>query len=156
MDKRLSFIVVAIAVILIAVGGYLILTNPIGDHVESTDMDLKAHDFKLFSMDTPEGSNFTVKNEADGMKYYLNSGKYSDNISSIIISRNLTESLMGDNSVSISNSTSEQIYSSQFKNETVYKLVSNQGDVDIILMGSDLNLLKELSNTIKIKDMSSL
>lgn len=156
MDKK-SLIVVAIAVILIVVGGYLIFTNQSGGQsVESSDMALKTHDFELFSMDTPDGSNFTVKNEADGMKYYVNSGKYSENISSIIINKGLTDSLIGDNSISISNSTSGNVYSSQFKNETIYKLVSSHGDVDVILMGNDLNLLKELSNTIEIKDASGL
>jgi hypothetical protein len=68
----------------------------------------------------------------------------------------LTESLIGDNSISISNSTSGNVYSSQFKNETIYKLVSSHDDVDVILIGNDLNLLKEISDTIKIKDASGL
>lgn len=156
MDKK-SLIVIAIAVILIVVGAYLIFSNqPGGQSVESSDMALKTHDFELFSMDTPDGSNFTLKNEADGMKYYNNSGEYSGNISSIIINKGLTDSLIGDNSISISNSTSGNVYSSQFKNETIYKLVSSHDDVDVILMGNDLNLLKELSNTIEIKDASGL
>ncbi|WP_405265090.1 hypothetical protein [Methanobrevibacter sp.] len=158
MDKKLSLILIAIAVILIVVGGYLIFTNQSGTGVteDSSDIPLKVQNFKLFEIDTPEGSNFTIKNEADGMKFYQNNGNYSANLSGIIINKGLTESLIGDNSFSISNSSSEQIYSSDFKNETVYKYVSNQGDVDIILTGNDLNLLKEVSQSIKIKDVSNL
>ena len=157
MDKKLSLIVI-IAVILIVCGCYLIFTNSFNGDVsgDSLKVPLKKQDFKLFEIDTPEGSNFTVKNENEGMKFYQNTGKYSENISSIIIDKGLTDSLIGDNLQSISNSSSEQIYSSSFKNETVYRLVSNQGEVDIILAGNDLNLLKEVSNTIEIKDVSSI
>ena len=157
MDKKLSLIAIVIAVVLILVGGYLVITNQSqGVIVESFDVPLKTHDFKLFSIDVPEGSNFTIKNEADSMKFYQNSGKYSNNFSGIIINKGLTDSLLGDNSQPISNSTTEQIYTSSFKNETVYKYVSNQEDADIILIGNDLNLLKEVSDTIKIKDVSAL
>ena len=157
MDKKLSLIVI-IAVILIVCGCYLIFTNSFNGDVsgDSLKVPLKKQDFKLFEIDTPEGSNFTVKNENEGMKFYQNTGKYSENISSIIIDKGLTDSLIGDNLQSISNSSSEQIYSSSFKNETVYRLVSNQGEVDIILAGNDLNLIKEVSNTIEIKDVSSI
>ena len=43
-----------------------------------------------------------------------------------------------------------------FKNKTIYKHVSIQDGCDIILIGDDLNLLKEIADTIKIKDISSL
>lgn len=158
MNKKLSLIVIAIAVILIVVGAILIITNPFSVEVteDSSDIPLKSQDFKLFEIITPEGSNFTVKNEADGMKYYQNVGKFDGNFSGIIINKGMTDSLIGDNSQSISNSTSHQIYVSEFKNETVYKCVSNQGEIDFILIGNDLNLLKEVSDTIKVKDASNL
>ncbi len=158
MNNKFSMILIAIAVILIVAGGYLIFTNQSGANVteSSSDIPLKTQNFKLFEINTPEGSNFTIKNEASGMKFYQNNGSYSENLSGIIINKGLTDSLIGDKSFSISNSSSQQIYSSDFKNRTVYKYVSNQGDVDVILMGNDLNLLKEVSQTIKIKDVSNL
>lgn len=158
MNNKFSMILIAIAVILIVAGGYLIFTNQSGADVteSSSDIPLKTQNFKLFEINTPEGSNFTIKNEDSGMKFYQNNGSYSENLSGIIINKGLTDSLIGDKSFSISNSSSQQIYSSDFKNRTVYKYVSNQGDVDVILMGNDLNLLKEVSQTIKIKDVSNL
>jgi hypothetical protein len=158
MNNKFAMILIAIAVILIVAGGYLIFTNQSGADVteSSSDIPLKTQNFKLFEINTPEGSNFTIKNEASGMKFYQNNGSYSENLSGIIINNGLTDSLIGDKSFSISNSSSQQIYSSDFKNRTVYKYVSNQGDVDVILMGNDLNLLKEVSQTIKIKDVSNL
>ena len=90
------------------------------------------------------------------MKFYQNTGKYASNISGIIISKGLTDSLIGDNSVPVSNTTEEQIYSAQFKNETIYKLVSNKDDVDFIIIGNDINLLKEVCDTIEVKDLSNL
>ena len=158
MNNKFAMILIAIAVILIVAGGYLIFTNQSGADVteSSSDIPLKAQNFKLFEINTPEGSNFTIKNEANGMKFYQNNGSYSENLSGIIINKGLTDALIGDKSFSISNSSSQKIYSSDFKNRTVYKYVSNQGDVDVILMGNDLNLLKEVSQTIKIKDVSNL
>lgn len=156
MNKKLS-LVVLIAIILIVVGGYLIITNPSSsDVVDESTISLKTQDFGAFSIKVPEGSNFTVKNDADGIKSYENNGSYEDNFSRIIINKNLTDSLIGDNSESILNTTEEQVYSSVFKNETVYKYVSLHGDVDVILIGDDLNLLKEISDTIEIKDVNGL
>ena len=158
MDKKVSLIVIAVAVILIVVGAYLIITNQSSGEisVESADMALKTHNFKLFSADIPKGSNFTVKNENDGMKFYQNNGSYDKNISGIIITKGLTDTLIGDNSQLISNSSNEKIYAFEFKNETVYRYVSVHDDVDVNLMGHDLNLLKEISDSIKIKDVSDL
>ncbi len=157
MDKKV-LVILAIAILLIVVGGYFIITNQPHDDVsgDSFKIPLKTQDFKLFEMDVPEGSNFSVKNEADGMKFYQNNGSYSGNLSGFIINKNLTDSLIGDGSQPISNSSSENIYVSEFKNETVYRYVSNQGEVDFILIGNDLNLLKEVSDTIKIKDLNNL
>lgn len=155
---KLSNVIIVLAFIFIIVGGYLILTNPIsGDYSgESLKLPLKTQNFDLFKIDTPKGSNFTLKNEADGMKFYQNTGKYNTNISGIIINRGLSDSLIGNNAVSVSNTSSEQIYSQQFKNETIYKLVSSHDDVDFIIIGNDLNLLKEVSDTIEIGDLTNL
>lgn len=158
MNKKSSIIVLAIAVLLIIVGGYFIISNSSGGDAsgEAEMISFKTHDFKLFEMDIPDGSKFKVKNEADGMKYYQNKGNYSDEFSSIIINKNLTDSLIGDNVVSVLNTSGEKIYSFELKNKTNYKLVSTHDDVDIILLGEDLNLLKEVSDTIKVKDVSGL
>ena len=156
MDNKLLLIIVAF--IFIIMGGYLIITNQPYDDVSGDDLKipLKTQDLELFEINLPAGSNFTIKNEASGMKYYQNNGTYAANLSGIIISKGLTDSLIGDNSQNISNSSTEQIYSYKFKNETGYKFVSNQGDVDFILMGNDLNLLKEVADTIRIKDVGNL
>ncbi|MBQ8018464.1 MAG: hypothetical protein IJ258_10240 [Methanobrevibacter sp.] len=156
MNKKLSAVII-IAVILIIVGGYLIITNPFSEKViDESSITLKPHDFDSFSIDIPEGSNFTIQNEMDGMKSYQNNGSYGDNFSRIIINKNLTDSLIGDNSQSILNTSEEQVYSSVFKNDTIYKYVSIHDGVDIILIGDDLNLLKEIADTIEIKDVKNL
>ena len=156
MDKKFLTLIV-IAAILIIAGGYLIFTSQSGGvSIESSDMDLKTHDFKLFTADVPKESDFTLKNEADGMKFYQNNGSDAESISGIIITKALTDDLIGDNSQLISNSSGEKIYAFEFKNQTVYRYVSMQDDADIILMGNDLHLLKEVSDTVKIKDVKSL
>ncbi len=154
MDKKF-LIILAVALILIVMGTVLIFSSS-EKIIESADIPLKTHDFKLFEINTPKGSDFKIKNEADGMKYYQNKGNYSDALSGIIINKNLTDSLVGDNVVSISNSTDEQIYSFSLKNKTNYKCVIHQDKADIILIGDDLNLLKEISQTVNIKNVDNL
>jgi len=90
------------------------------------------------------------------MKYYQNKGNNSNNLSGIIITKNPAKSLIGDNVESVLNTSTEQIYSFNLKNKTNYKLVSVQDKVNIILLGEDLNLLKEISSTIKIKNTNNL
>lgn len=158
MDKKFSLIAIIIVVMLIVVGGYLILTNPYqGEPVEdSSDISLKTQNFKLFEMDVPEGSNFTVENEVDGMKYYQNMGNYSKEFTGLMVTKNMTDSLLGDNSEILLNTSIEQIYSLSVKNETLYKIVSEKDGADFLLFGDDLSLLKELSNTIEVKDIKDL
>ena len=165
MDKKFSIIAIVIAVILIVVGGYLILTNPYQSQPveDSSDISLKTQNFnnknfKLFEMNVPEGSNFTVENEVDGMKYYQNKGNYSKEFTGLIITKNMTDSMLGDNSEVLLNTSTEQIYSLSVKNqtETLYKIVSQKDGADFMLFGNDLNLLKELSNTIEVKDTKNL
>ena len=85
------------------------------------------------------------------MIYYQNVGEHSDEISGIIVNKNLTDTLLGDKITPLSNTSTEKIYVSQVKNNTVYKVVTTKNNTDIILIGQDLNLLKELANTTTIK-----
>lgn len=155
MDRKFS-IVVGVAVVLILIGACLVITNPYSGEFEESVDSLKTQDLKLFKIDVPVGANFTLKNDGDGMKYYQNTGNHSDRFSSIIITKDLTDSLVGDNVESISNSTSQKIYSFDLKNKTNYKVVSIKEGADVILLGEDLNLLKEVSDTIEIKDVEGL
>lgn len=150
MDKKISLIILIIAVLLIIAGGYFILNS--NQSIEYDNVTLKTQDFKFFEIETPEKSNFTVKNTADNMIYYQNNGSYAKDFSGIIINKGLTDELIGDNNNVILNTSNEQIYSIDLKNKTVYKIVSVYDDVDIILIGENLNLLKEVSNTTKIKN----
>ena len=149
MKNKLVIIICAIAILLIICGGYFILTS--NQTIKYENVTLNTNDFEFFDMDTPEGSNFTIKNKANNMIYYQNNGSYADEFSGIIINKGLSDDLIGENNEIILNNTNEQIYSSVLKNKTIYKIVTNYGDVDVILIGDNLNLLKEVSNTTQIK-----
>ena len=149
MKNKLVIIICAIAILLIICGGYFILTS--NQTIKYENVTLNTNDFEFFDMDTPEGSNFTIKNKANNMIYYQNNGSYSDEFSGIIINKGLSDDLIGENNEIILNSSDEQIYSSVLKNKTIYKIVTDYGDVDVILIGNNLNLLKEVSNTTQIK-----
>ena len=149
MKNKLLIIICAIAILLIICGGYFILTS--NQTIKYDNVTLNTNNFEFFDMDTPEGSNFTIKNKANNMIYYQNNGSYSDEFSGIIINKGLSDDLIGENNEIILNSSDEQIYSSVLKNKTIYKIVTDYGDVDVILIGNNLNLLKEVSNTTQIK-----
>jgi len=157
MEKKLKIILI-IAIAFIIIGTIFIITNPFTENTNtnSPNVPLKTQDFKLFEINIPKDSKFKIKNEAEGMKYYQNKGNNSNNLSGIIITKNPAKSLIGDNVESVLNTSTEQIYSFNMKNKTNYKLVSVQDKVNIILLGEDLNLLKEISSTIKIKNTNNL
>lgn len=159
MNNKLTLIIAIIGIALIIVGAFFVVnSNMQNSDVNGTSLKipLQKHDFKLFEINVPEGSNFTVKNQKSSMIYYQNTGEYGNDLTGIIICKNITDDLIGDKSVSVINSTTEKVYSSEVKNKTIYKHVSIQDGCDIILIGDDLNLLKEIADTIKIKDISSL
>ena len=134
MENKGTILIIIIAIALIAIGIYLIHSGT------QTTMDGTANEFELetyalknFDIKAPKGVNFSENNSNDKMIYYQNVGEHSDEISGI------------------SNTSTEKIYVSQVKNNTVYKVVTTKNNTDIILIGQDLNLLKELANTTTIK-----
>lgn len=152
MENKGTILIIIIAIALIAIGIYLIHSGT------QTTMDGTANEFELetyalknFDIKAPKGVNFSENNSNDKMIYYQNVGEHSDEISGIIVNKNLTDTLLGDKITPLSNTSTEKIYVSQVKNNTVYKVVTTKNNIDIILIGQDLNLLKELANTTTIK-----
>lgn len=152
MENKGTIAVIIIAFALIAAGAYLIHsgTQKTADG-SGSEFELETYSLKNFEIKAPKGANFTVNNSKDNMIYYQNVGEHSDEISGIIVNKNLTDTLLGDKITPLSNTTTEKVYVTQVKNDTVYKVVTTKNNTDIILMGQDLNLLKELANTTTIK-----
>lgn len=149
MDKKTLMILIVIMAFIIVGIFFILNSNP---PIVTENITLKTQNFEYFEIGTPEKSNFTIENTADNMIYYKNNGNYSKDFSGIILNKGLTDELLGENNNVILNGSSEQIYSTSLKNKTIYKIVSVNDNVDIILTGENLNLLKEVSNTIKIKN----
>ena len=152
MENKGTILIIIIAIALIAIGIYLIHSGT------QTTMDGTANEFELetyalknFDIKAPKGVKVNENNSNDKMIYYQNVGEHSDEISGIIVNKNLTDTLLGDKITPLSNTSTEKIYVSQVKNNTVYKVVTTKNNTDIILIGQDLNLLKELANTTTIK-----
>ena len=163
MDKNKTLLIGLIAIVLIILAGIFIYSQGMGadNDKANSNIQLKTQDFKAFEIDTPVGSDFSLKNNqtevGKGMLYYKNSGDYAKEIEGIIINKNLTDSLISDNmNLVASNSSDVKIYSSLSRNGTFYELVKTVNDTDIILTGHDLNLLQKMANTSNVKDTSAL
>ena len=154
-----TLIIAAIALVLILLGGIYAFqdTTPKENNTTAVaEVPLQNTDFKYFEIKTPENSNFTLKNSLNettkGMVYWKNVGNYSNEVQGICINKNLTNLLVHQNMELISNSSDSRI----FESGGIYQIVKTINDTDIILTGSDLNLLKEMINSTKIKNTSNL
>ena len=163
MDKNKTLLIGLIAIALIILAGIFIYSQGMAadNDKANSNIQLKTQDFKAFEIDTPVGSDFSLKNNqtevGKGMLYYKNSGDYAKEIEGIIINKNLTDSLISDNmDLVASNNSDVKIYSSLSRNGTFYELVKTVNDTDIILTGHDLNLLQKMANTSNVKDTSVL
>ncbi len=154
-----TVIIAAIALVLLLLGGIVAYQGTIPKETNTTavaKVPLQNADFKYFEIKTPENSNFTIKNSLNettkGMVYWKNTGNYSNEVQGISINKNLTNLLIHQNMELISNTTDGKI----FESGGIYQIVKTLNDTDIIVTGSDLNLLKEMINSTKIKNTSNL
>ena len=163
MDKNKTLLIGLIAIVLIILAGIFAYSQGmIADNDKAdSNIQLKTQDFKAFEIDTPVGSDFSLKNNqtevGKGMLYYQNFGNYANEIEGIIIDKNLTDNLISPNMDLVSSDNPDvKIYSSISRNGTFYELVKTVNDTDIILTGHDLDLLEKMVNTTHVKDTSDL
>ncbi|AMD16778.1 hypothetical protein TL18_01210 [Methanobrevibacter sp. YE315] len=152
-----TIIIAAIAVILLVLGGIVIAQNTTPkENVTAYDVNLKNADFKYFDIKVPEGSNFTIKNimnESDkGMVYWKNSGNYTKEVEGIIINKNMTDKLIPISMDLINKNGTEKVYHSNGG----YQIVKTINNTDLILIGSDLHVLNEMIDSVKIKNTDNI
>ena len=153
-----TLIIAAIALIVIIFGGIMLTqdSTPKEENITAYDVPLKSADFSYFEIDTPDNSNFTVKNAVNetskGMVYWKNTGNYSKEVEGIIINKNLTDQLIHENMNLLTNDSGTKVYESN----GIYQIVKTENDTDIILTGSDLHVLNEMITSAKIKDTKNI
>ena len=144
--NKVLIICVAIIAIVAAGAGYFIFGM-------NSDVPLQTQDFTGFIMSVPVGSNFVSDNSLDlgtagGFVTYKNIGEYSTeayylDVSSL--SSQLTPSMFSlekqEGSLKIYKDVQEQ---------GVYLVERQVGDYTFRVMGSDLDTLKEMANSIKV------
>lgn len=157
MNSR-TLIIAAIALVLIVLGGIILFqdSTPKAENVTAYDVPLKSADFNYFKIDAPENSNFTIKNKLNetskGMVYWANTGNFSKEVQGITISKNLTDQLIHDKMTLLTKANDTRVYESN----GVYQVVKTINDTDIIITGTDLNVINEMIGTVKIKDTSNV
>lgn len=151
-------IIAAIALLAVVLGGIILHQDAplVEEEIEAMAIPLKSADFKYFEIKTPEDSNFTIKNSLNettkGMVYWKNSGNFSSEVQGIIIDKNLTDLLIHQNMELISNTTDTKVYEAG----GIYQVVKTVNDTDIIITGSNLEVINEMMGSVKIKDTKNI
>ncbi len=174
MDTTKSIIVAAIVIVIVIFAGLMLsagnapeTVEQVGDSVQTEpvnvtayEIPLKVEDFRNFEIAAPEGSNFTLKKNLTetgrGMKYYQNTGKFQDDVMSLTIDKNMTESFITENMELITDNGSLKIYSAKNIGNEYYQAVKTVNDTDIIISGSNLHIIEEMANTTNVKDTKDL
>jgi len=151
-------IIAIVAIIIIGVGVY-------ASGVFTPDVPLNTQDFGAFKVDVPKGSDFVVKDSVTTdpkkvMVSYENKGKYSDELTIILVANNAS---------SIDNDNDDEIELVETDgNMKVYKYKEadgtgvccfahvDDGDNQFEAIGYDLNTVKRVAKTFKAGDMNQL
>ena len=150
-QKQLILTIIAVIAI-IATGAAIHYSN-----ILLTEPQLVGHNFQAITMDVPDESNFVledqmVQNAQNGVITFLNKGKYSMRVSSIIISSANSTSIMGDVIEENGNMTvSTNNTTGSFQ---MYFLYIHGPNYMIVMEGGDLELMKKMAETIEVKDLS--
>ena len=158
MNRTQALIIAAIAIVAVVLGGIFLFqdSEAIEEEVVALEIPLKNADLKYLEIETPENSNFTIKNllneTSKGMVYWQNTGNYSAEVQGITIDKNLTDQLIHDKMTLVSKNNDTRVYESN----GIYQVVKTVNDTDIILTGSNLAVLNEMLDSIKIKNTSNI
>lgn len=150
--KGLIILVIAVVAILaVAVAGYAVFIG--------SQPNLQTKDFGGFSISVPEGSDFVLKTNITnipGKLYvgYVNAGKWNTEAYSISISESKT--VPTSTGEQVESSGNQKIFANKTSSGTIYTLYEDKGSCAIMLIGSNLNLLKEMSKTFQLKSLDAL
>ena len=158
-DKKLIIALIAVVVVILA-GVVVLGPNTQNQNQTAYEIPLKTQAFSFFDMATPEGSNFTLKNNQSevgkGMYYWQNTGEFANETDSITISKNYTDRLIPSTMELISENGTEKVYVNDNIHGKYYKVVKTFNDTDIIVSGYNLPLIENMLNTTEVRDTSNL
>lgn len=140
--KLIRYLVIAFVILIIFTNYAFVLNTP-----------LQTKDFGKFSISVPFGSNFVDDgiqhmDDSGGFVSYKNTGSYSKNFYFFQVT-SMSSFEIPSNFNLISKGDQLNIY--QNSDRDVYLLVRDVDNYKFILMGNDLNTLKQVANSIKFK-----
>ena len=162
METNRKIIIALIAVVVIFLAGIIaIAPNYSNQNQTAYQIPLKNQDFGYLEMPVPVGSNFTLINNkteiGKGMSYWKNTGNFSNETDGLMVSINQTDSLIGQNVKLISTNNTEKVYVVEESSlDDYFKVVKTINGTDVIVTGNNLQLIREMLNSTKIKDTSKL
>lgn len=153
MDRQQLIMTAIAVVIIILAGAVLIYTNAL-----APQPTLQTKDFGAFAISVPEGSNFVLKDkitQIPGDLYvgYINKGEWGYQIATISVSESKTVPDIGE---LIEDNGNQKIFYNQSNSISMYILYEDKGDCSIMLIGTNLNLLKEMAESFELKDLDML
>lgn len=149
-NKGLIAIIAIIAIVAAAAVGYAVIAS---------QPALENKDFGAFSISLPKGSNFVLESSVTnvpGKLYvaYTNRGEHSNDAYSFSISE--SKIVPTNAGQQVETSGSQKIFENKTSSGSVYTLYDDRGSCALILIGGNLNLLKEMAKTFQIKNLDSL
>ena len=159
-DRKIIIALIAVVVIFLA-GVVAIAPNYSNQNQTAYSIPLKNHDFGYFEMSVPEGSNYAFMNNhagaGEGMVCWINNANFSNETDGVMISVNYTDKLIKPNMKLIYENGTEKVYLTEESSlNNYYKVVKTVNGTDVIVSGHNLDLIREMLNTTKIKDTSKL
>lgn len=146
-NKKLIF--VAIGVVIVLFMG-IILIGSMG-----TGIPLEHSDFGIFEIDIPEGSNFEIYSSFSSAIIYDNNGKYSEEISGLSVHSKYHDPNVA--SELVEESDNMKVYQlakglREKSDDNFYEVLYEQDGLYFDLSGENLDLLKQMANTIVVKN----
>ena len=158
-NNNVKIIIAVIAVIAVVLGGAFLYFS---DSFGFGEVPLHEEDFEIFKMQVPDGSNFVETTSVPdygnigGFVFLENGGDYSDEVFMLSIST-LTVNSPPPSDFKLEETDGDiTIYKSDEGGQVLYWLDKEIDKYTFSLMGSDVNTMKKMMNSIKITDSAEL
>lgn len=153
-DKKIIIGLVIIIIALLAIGGLY------GMGVFKGEVPLETKDFNAFKLDVPVGSNYVVKDSSSANKdnlfvSYENKGDYEFDAFGFFVGNNLTKKAAVNGELYEQDGKME-IYKNDSTGDAIYSLYYDSGDGQIMIVGSNVDVMKKMAKSLKDFDENKL
>lgn len=154
--KKIIIGLIIVIIAILAIGGLY------GMGFFKGEIPLETKDFEAFTMDVPVGSKYVLidsssKNESNLFVGYRNKGEYEFDAFGFYIGNNVTKKAASVSGEFYEKDGKMEVYkNNSASGPAMYSVYQDNGDNQIVLLGSDLNTLKKMAKSVKDFDADKL